>query len=34
MPAILDAMGQCFTDDEIEKICNGNMLRLIRDTLK
>lgn len=34
MPLIVDALAEHFTDDEIEKICNGNMLRLIRDTLK
>ena len=31
---IVDALKPHFTDDEIDKICNGNMLRLIRDTLK
>lgn len=34
MPLIVDALTQHFTDDEIEKICNGNMLRLIRETMK
>lgn len=34
LPLIVDALKPHFTDDEIDKICNGNMLRLIRDTLK
>ena len=34
LPLIVDALRPHFTDDEIDKICSGNMLRLIRDTLK
>lgn len=34
LPLIVDALKPHFTDDEIDKICSGNMLRLIRDTLK
>ena len=34
LPLIVDALKPRFTDDEIDKICSGNMLRLIRDTLK
>lgn len=34
LPLIVDALKPHFTDDEIDKICHGNMLRLIRDTLK
>ncbi|MEG0898105.1 MAG: dipeptidase [Oscillospiraceae bacterium] len=33
MPMIVDALEKKFTCDEIDKICNGNMLRLIKDTL-
>ena len=34
LPLIVDALKPHFTDDEIDKICSGNMLRLMRDTLK
>ena len=34
MPQILQALSPHFTENEIEKICSGNMLRLIDETLK
>ena len=34
MPLIINALEKHFTDDEIDKICNGNMLRVIKETLK
>lgn len=34
MPMIIDALSRHFTDDEIDKICNGNMLRVIRETMR
>ena len=34
MPQIINELGKHLTDDEIEKVCNGNMLRLIKETMK
>ncbi len=34
MPLLVEALGKYFTPAEIDKICNGNMLRVIRETLK
>lgn len=34
MPLIVNALTKHFTDDEIDKICNGNMLRVIKETMK
>ncbi len=34
MPMIIDALSRHFTDDEIDKICSGNMLRVIRETMR
>ena len=34
MPMIVRALEKHFTADEIDKICSGNMLRLIKDTLR
>lgn len=34
MPLIADAMNKYFTDDQIDKICSGNALRLINDCMK
>ena len=33
MPMIIDALTKHFTDDEIDKICSGNMLRVIKDNI-
>jgi len=33
LPRLVDALGSCFTDGEIEKICRGNALRLFRDVI-
>lgn len=34
MPLLIDALSAAgFTDDELEKICSGNVLRVLRDTL-
>lgn len=34
MPSIADAMTRYFTDDEIDKICSGNALRVIKDCIR
>jgi membrane dipeptidase len=34
MPSIADAMTKYFTDDQIDKICSGNALRVIKDCMK
>jgi membrane dipeptidase len=31
MPMLVDGLCRAFTDGEVEKICNGNVLRVIRD---
>ena len=31
MPVLTDAMSACFTDDEIEKICYKNFIRVLKD---
>ena len=31
MPVLIDAMSSCFTDDEIEKICYKNFIRVLKD---
>ncbi len=31
LPQVIDAMGRVFTDDEIDKIAHGNMLRIIKE---
>lgn len=34
MPAIENAMTRCFTDDQVDMICSGNALRVIKDCMK
>lgn len=34
MPSIADAMASYFTDDQIDKICSGNALRLMKDCMR
>ena len=34
MPMIAEGLKECFTDDEVEKICWGNTLRVIRDVIR
>lgn len=34
MPVLVDALCRAFTENEVEKICNGNVLRVIRDVVK
>lgn len=34
MPLIENAMTRCFTDDQVDMICSGNALRVIKDCIK
>ena len=33
MNLLVDAMGKHFSDDQIDKICNGNALRVMKDCI-